>query len=210
VAGPHDYGHSHATWLDAANLSKVIQMDRRGHTLQGMDRVYMHVTRQMRERLCAVLEELWQDALTERYKISPHSHVPLLDDLIRAHETAQQTGPAPARGHGQAAKICDLATVILPLDLGPDQAQRSLPLAVASSHRPPLARLCPPICPREHPADQGGELIVPTAWATAPYSRNPAIHAHILGRNALPPKGQSRSPVVEETIKTANGVSPDA
>ena len=71
---PHDYRHSHATWLDAANLSKVIQMDRRGHALQGMDRVYMHVTRQMRERLCEVLEELWQDALAERYKIAKHSH----------------------------------------------------------------------------------------------------------------------------------------
>jgi hypothetical protein len=110
VAGPHDYGHSHATWLDAANLSKVIQMDRRGHALQGMDRVYMHVTRQMRQRLCEVLEELWQDALAERYKISPHSHVPLLHDLLRAYETAQQTGITPARGHGQTTKISDLAT----------------------------------------------------------------------------------------------------
>ena len=33
-------------------------MDRRGHALQGMDRVYTHVTRQMRERLCEILEEL--------------------------------------------------------------------------------------------------------------------------------------------------------
>ena len=49
---PHDYRHSHATWLDAANLSKVIQMDRRGHVLPGMDRIYMHVTRQMRQHLC--------------------------------------------------------------------------------------------------------------------------------------------------------------
>jgi integrase len=45
---PHHYRHSHATWLDAANLPKVIQMDHRGHALQGTDRVYMHVTRQMR------------------------------------------------------------------------------------------------------------------------------------------------------------------
>jgi hypothetical protein len=28
--------------------AEVIQMDRRGHALQGMDRVYMHVTHQMR------------------------------------------------------------------------------------------------------------------------------------------------------------------
>jgi hypothetical protein len=92
------------------NLSKVIQMDRRGHALQGMDRLYMHVTRQMRERLCAALEELWQDALTERYKINPHSHVPLLDDLLRAHKTARQTGAAGARSGSQTANISDLAT----------------------------------------------------------------------------------------------------
>ena len=107
---PHDYRHSHATWLDAANLPKVIQMDRRGHALQGMDRVYMHVTRQMRERLCEVLEELWQDALTERYKIDKCSQVPLLDQLLRAHETAQQPGIKHGRGDGQTAKISDLAT----------------------------------------------------------------------------------------------------
>ena len=45
---PHDYRHSHATWLDVAGVSKVIQMDRRGHAMQGMDRVYMHVTPEMR------------------------------------------------------------------------------------------------------------------------------------------------------------------
>jgi hypothetical protein len=123
---PHDYRHSHATWLDAANLSKVIQMDRRGHALQGMDRVYMHVTRQMRERLCEVLEELWQDAPGERYKISPHSHVPLLDGLLRAYEKAQQTGGEPP-----AATVGPPKLTILPLDLtlaassGPPADQRN-------------------------------------------------------------------------------------
>src|ERR1017187_8333870 len=41
---PHDDRHTHATWLDAANLHKVIQMDRRGHAMPGMDAVYNHVT----------------------------------------------------------------------------------------------------------------------------------------------------------------------
>lgn len=83
---PHDYRHSHATWLDTAGVSKVIQMDRRGHAMQGMDRVYMHVTPEMRQRLCDVLEGLWQDALAERYKIDAHSPVALLDHLLRVHE----------------------------------------------------------------------------------------------------------------------------
>ena len=60
-------------------------MDRRGHVLPGMDRIYMHVTRQMRQHLCDVLERLWQDALAERHDIDPGSHVPLLDQLLRTH-----------------------------------------------------------------------------------------------------------------------------
>jgi len=56
---PHDDRHTHATWLDAANLHKVIQMDRRGHAMPGMDAVYNHITLEMRQRLCDVLEELW-------------------------------------------------------------------------------------------------------------------------------------------------------
>jgi integrase len=86
---PHDDRHSHATWLDDAGLSKVIQMDRRGHAMQGMDRVYMHVTPEMRQRLCDVLEELWQAAVAQRCAIDAHSHVPLLDRILRAHETAE-------------------------------------------------------------------------------------------------------------------------
>jgi hypothetical protein len=35
---------------------------------------------------------------------------PLLDQLLRAHETAQQTGVTPARSHDQTVKISDLAT----------------------------------------------------------------------------------------------------
>jgi hypothetical protein len=98
--------------LRRAHFGKVIQMDRRGRAVQGMDRVYMHVTRQMRERLCEVLKELWQDALTERYKIDKRSQVPLLDHLLRARETAQQSGIEHRRSDGQTAK-----SAILPLDL---------------------------------------------------------------------------------------------
>ena len=35
---PHDYRHTHATWLEDAGLSKVIQMDRRGHAMPGWTR----------------------------------------------------------------------------------------------------------------------------------------------------------------------------
>jgi integrase len=49
---PHDFRHTHATWLEDVGLSKVIQMDRRGHAMSGMDRVYTHVTGEMRDRPC--------------------------------------------------------------------------------------------------------------------------------------------------------------
>jgi integrase len=86
---PHDYRHSHATWLDVAGVSKVIQMDRRGHAMQGMDRIYMHVTPEMHQRLCDVLEGFWQGALAERYKTDAHSSVALLDRLLRIYEERQ-------------------------------------------------------------------------------------------------------------------------
>jgi integrase len=79
---PHDDRHTHATWLDAANLNKVLQMDRRGHAMPGMDAVYTHVTPEMRQHLCNALEQLWQDALTQRLELSARSAVPLLNQVL--------------------------------------------------------------------------------------------------------------------------------
>jgi integrase len=80
---PHDDRHSHATWLDAANLHKVIQMDRRGHAMPGMDAVYNHITLEMRQRLCDVLEDLWRSAIDQRRELAPRSTVEILDRLLR-------------------------------------------------------------------------------------------------------------------------------
>ena len=82
---PHDDRHTHATWLDAAELHKVVQMDRRGHAMPGMDAVYNHITLEMRQRLCDVLEELWRGALAERYRRAPGSSVPLLRQFLVDH-----------------------------------------------------------------------------------------------------------------------------
>jgi len=86
---PHDDRHSHATWLDAANLHKVIQMDRRGHAMPGMDAVYNHVTTEMRQQLCDVLEDLWWSAITQRRELAPRSAVLLLDHMLVTDETAE-------------------------------------------------------------------------------------------------------------------------
>ncbi len=79
---PHDDRHSHATWLDAADLNKVIQMERRGHAMAGMDAVYNHVTPEMRQRLCDALEALWCTAVDQRRELAAGSAVPLLDQIL--------------------------------------------------------------------------------------------------------------------------------
>jgi integrase len=83
---PHDDRHTHATWLDAADLHKVIQMERRGHAMPGMDAVYNHITPEMRQRLCDVLESLWRTAVAQRYAMAARSAVPILDQILVAHE----------------------------------------------------------------------------------------------------------------------------
>jgi integrase len=85
---PHDDRHTHATWLDSANLNKVIQMDRRGHAMPGMDAVYNHVTPDMRHRLCDALEDLWSTAIAQRREMASESAVQLLHDVIAATPTA--------------------------------------------------------------------------------------------------------------------------
>jgi len=45
--------------------SKVIQMDRRGHAMSGMDAVYLHITPEMRQFLCSILEKFWDQAVAQ-------------------------------------------------------------------------------------------------------------------------------------------------
>jgi len=90
---PHDSRHTHSTWLDHPDVHKVLQMDRRGHAMRGMDAVYLHVTDEMRRRLCGFLEQLWQEAVAQRYELAPRSAVPLLNEILIAHGR-DHTGPA--------------------------------------------------------------------------------------------------------------------
>ncbi len=92
---PHDDRHTHSTWLDASGVHKVLQMDRRGHAMQGMDAVYVHPTDEMRQRLCDVLERLWQTAVAQRYELAPRSAVPLLDEILVPFEQGRAGGTAP-------------------------------------------------------------------------------------------------------------------
>lgn len=59
--------------------------------MSGMDAVYNHITPDMRQHLCDVLENLWYEALKQRYKLAATSSVPILDQLLAA---ASWGGPA--------------------------------------------------------------------------------------------------------------------
>ena len=69
-------------------MEKVLQMDRGGHAMAGMDSVYVHVTDEMRQHLCDVLEGLWRAGIAERYQIAPRSAVPILDEILLAYAQA--------------------------------------------------------------------------------------------------------------------------
>jgi hypothetical protein len=59
--------------------------------MHGMDSVYIHITDDMRKRLCGYLQGLWETAIAERYELAPRSAVPLLDQALVAHgEKLQQ------------------------------------------------------------------------------------------------------------------------
>jgi hypothetical protein len=92
---PHDDRHTQSTSY-LSGLPKVIQMDRRGHAMQGMDSVYLHVTDEMRQRLCDYLEGIWRQGLAAPYAMAPRSAVPLLNEALIAHEArmAQETEEA--------------------------------------------------------------------------------------------------------------------
>jgi hypothetical protein len=54
--------------------------------MSGMDAVYLHITPEMRQRLCDVLQDLWDQAIGERRKLAPQSAVALLNQVLSAHE----------------------------------------------------------------------------------------------------------------------------
>lgn len=72
-------------------------MDRRGHVMQGMDATYLHITDDMRDRLCDYLQGLWETAVAERYAMAPRSAVPLLNEILIAHEASLEPQPEPVR-----------------------------------------------------------------------------------------------------------------
>jgi gamma-glutamyl:cysteine ligase YbdK (ATP-grasp superfamily) len=54
--------------------------------MPGMDAVYTHVTAEMRQHLCDVLEQLWQAAVAQRHALAPKSAVTLLNEILTGYE----------------------------------------------------------------------------------------------------------------------------
>jgi len=63
--------------------------------MRGMDAVYVHPSDEMRQRLCDVLERLWQEAVAQRYELATQSAVPLLDEILIAYERGRNGKSAP-------------------------------------------------------------------------------------------------------------------
>lgn len=80
---PHGLRHSHQVWMDEDGTPEVLMHERLGHDMEGMKRVYRHVSPAMRAALRGALQRRWRAALEERAALDPHSPVALLDELLR-------------------------------------------------------------------------------------------------------------------------------
>ena len=93
-------------------IPEILAEQRLGHEVPGMRGLYTHVSERMRDELKPALQARWEESLRARAAISPHSPVPLLDELLapcrREHHRDSRTGttsrPAdthPALGTGR-------------------------------------------------------------------------------------------------------------
>lgn len=79
--------HGQQTWMDDAGIKQALKVERMGHTDSSMSGRYGHATVGMREQLLEVMQGLWENAISERFKIWPTSTVPVLDaELVRWRE----------------------------------------------------------------------------------------------------------------------------
>jgi hypothetical protein len=66
---------------------EILAEQRLGHQVPGMRILYAHASARMRDDLNQALQTRWEDSLRARSVISPHSPVPLLDELLTAEVT---------------------------------------------------------------------------------------------------------------------------
>lgn len=79
---PHGLRHGHQTWLEQAGIPYVLISERMGHEVPGMRGTYSHVSPGMRADLTACLQQLWEDSISDRSRLAPHSPVAVVDSLL--------------------------------------------------------------------------------------------------------------------------------
>jgi hypothetical protein len=77
-------------------IPEILAEQRLGHQVPGIRGLYVHVSDRMRQELTAALQARWEDALRARAAISPHSPLPLLDELLLPYRPGENTRPAVA------------------------------------------------------------------------------------------------------------------
>ena len=83
----HGLRHGHQTWMAEDGIPEILAEQRLGHEIPGMRGLYAHASGRMRDDLKHALQGRWEDSLRARAAISPHSPVPLLDELLTAEVT---------------------------------------------------------------------------------------------------------------------------
>jgi hypothetical protein len=69
--------------MDGFGTPSQLKDERMGYLDGSVQARYSHVMQAIRDQLMGDLTEVWLAALAERYKLSPHSPVAVLDRLLR-------------------------------------------------------------------------------------------------------------------------------
>jgi integrase len=91
---PHGLRHGHKTWMAEDGIREILQAARLGHNVPGMRGVYTHVSDAMRAELKDALQTRWEASLRARAAITPHSPVPVMDEVL-----------APYRGFASKPRV---------------------------------------------------------------------------------------------------------
>ena len=83
----HGLRHGHKTWMAEDGIPEILAEQRLGHEVPGMRGLYAHASDRMRDELKHALQTRWEDSLSARTAINPHSPLPLLDELLAAEVT---------------------------------------------------------------------------------------------------------------------------
>jgi hypothetical protein len=81
-------------------IPEILAEQRLGHQVPRMRGLYAHASHRMRDDLTAALQARWEESLSDRAAIHPHSPVPLLDELLAPlrGETHESAEPATHEG----------------------------------------------------------------------------------------------------------------